>query len=155
MTAVTGRKLMEYDVSLAYTVFMKFRLFLLVFIVLGITTAVEANAQYEKAPEFPGGNPAIQKYLTANLKYPEKARKKNLEGQVMVGFVVDKNGKVTNVGLLKSVHPSLDSEAVRVIRAMPKWKPALKGKENVAGPVAMPINFRLKNATGQPAAKVK
>jgi protein TonB len=100
--------------------------------------------QYDKAPEFPGGNKGLIKYLTEKLVYPEQARKKNIEGKVMVGFMIDTRGRVTSINILKHVHPLLDSEAVRVIRAMPKWQPAKKGKDNVLAPVALPITFALK-----------
>jgi periplasmic protein TonB len=117
----------------------------LVCLVLFVTAAVSAKApQYDKAPVFPGGNNALIKYLTDKLVYPEEARKKGIEGKVMVGFMIDTKGRVTNVNVLKHIHPLLDSEAVRVIRAMPKWQPAKKGKENVLAPVALPITFTLK-----------
>lgn len=105
-----------------------------------------AHAQgYDKAPEFPGGNPGLEKYLTANVKYPEAARKKNLEGKVLIGFTVDDKGKVININVLQKVHPLLDNEATRVVRAMPRWKPATKGTQKVVAPVALPITFRLRD----------
>ncbi len=79
---------------------MRHYLLLLLLLVASIASGQSA-AQYDKAPEFPGGNPAIETYLTKNLVYPEKARKKNIEGKVLVGFMVNEKGRVVNVSVLK------------------------------------------------------
>lgn len=114
------------------------------FLLLFVSTFCHAQG-YDKAPEFPGGNPGLEKYLTANVRYPEAARKKNLEGKVLIGFTVDTKGKVININVLQKVHPLLDNEATRVVRAMPRWQPATKGTKNVMAPVALPITFRLRD----------
>lgn len=100
---------------------------------------------YDKAPQFPGGNAGLEKYLTQKMKYPEAARKQEIEGKVMVGFSIDTKGKVININVLKHVHALLDSEAVRVVRAMPVWQPATKGKNKIIAPVMLPITFKLRD----------
>ena len=82
--------------------------------------------QVEQMPEFPGGMSAMIDFLQTNLKYPEDAIKQKVGGRVMVMFVVETDGSLSNVRVARKVFPSLDAEAVRVVKAMPKWKP---GKE--------------------------
>lgn len=78
-------------------------------------------------PEFPdGGMSALMEYLSKNIKYPEAAMKKGTQGRATVQFVVEKDGSITNVKILRGIDPELNKEAVRVISAMPKWNPAHK-----------------------------
>lgn len=95
-------------------------------------------------PEFQGGFDALVKYLVANIKYPEDAKKNGIQGTVFVSFVVEKDGKVSNVSLMKGVDPALDAEALRVVKTMPAWSPGLNddGKAvNVR--FNLPISFKL------------
>ena len=78
----------------------------------------------EQMPEFPGGMEALFKYMAENMKYPEDAKKQQVEGRVLVQFIVETDGSVSNTEVLMRVFPSLDAEAVRVISGMPKWIPA-------------------------------
>ena len=98
----------------------------------------------EKMPMFPGGQSALFDYLTYNVKYPEAARKKGIAGTVICEFVVDKDGSITDVKVLRSGgHPSLDKEAVRVLKNMPKWIPGEKDGKKVRVKYTVPLNFRL------------
>ena len=90
-------------------------------------------------PEFVGGMTAMMKYLQTNLKYPEDAIRQKLGGRVMVQFVVETDGTISNVRVAKTVFPSLDAEAVRVVKAMPKWKPAVSGMPWTAAYSTMPV----------------
>ena len=98
----------------------------------------------EHMPEFTGGGmPALMEYLSKNIKYPEAAMKKGIQGRGIVQFVVEKDGSITNVKILRSVDPELDKEAVRVVSAMPKWKPGTQRGEAVRVRFTVPVMFRL------------
>lgn len=97
----------------------------------------------EVMPEFVGGMPAMIEYLQTNLKYPEDAIRQKLGGRVMVQFVVETDGTISNVRVAKTVFPSLDAEAVRVVKAMPKWKPAKENGRNVRVNFTLPIVFNI------------
>ncbi|MBO4659606.1 MAG: TonB family protein [Prevotella sp.] len=96
----------------------------------------------EQAPLFPGGMMQLMKWLTKNLKYPESARKAKISGKVMVAFMVNTDGSVSDVKLLKSVEPSLDNEALRVVRMMPKWEPGISDGKVSRTLVHLPIVFK-------------
>lgn len=97
----------------------------------------------EHAPEFPGGEQALYKFLRNNIKYPADDRIKNIQGKVIMGFVVWKNGSIRDVDVKKGVSIGLDAEAKRVIKKMPKWKPAMNKGEKVSCRYIVPISFRL------------
>jgi len=84
-------------------------------------TSVVYKEQDNGWAEFPGGQDAQYKFLKHNLQYPDDAQKQKIEGKVMVGFTVKKSGSISNIHILKSVYPSLDKEALRVIALMPDW----------------------------------
>lgn len=94
----------------------------------------------EDMPKFPGD---LNKYLGKNVKYPEKAQKEKIQGRVTVQFIVEKDGTITNVKVLRSVHQLLDKEAIRVVENMPKWIPGTQRGEPVRVSYTVPINFRL------------
>jgi len=96
-------------------------------------------------PEFPGGEEARQKYLTDSLIYPELAREVGIEGTVTVSFVIDTNGSVIDVEVVRSVHELLDAEAIRVTQSMPKWSPGKQGGRLVRTHYRQPIKFTLTN----------
>ena len=98
----------------------------------------------EQMPSFPGGDSALLKYLFENIKYPMSALKAQKQGRVMVRFTVEKDGAITNVKVARSVTPSLDAEAVRAIKSMPKWSPGKQGGEFVRVKYIVPVSFRLK-----------
>ena len=97
----------------------------------------------EVLPEYPGGTIALMKFLGENVVYPPEAAKRKEQGRVLVGFVVEKDGSVTDVQVLRGVDPSLDKEAIRVITAMPKWKPGKQRGKPVRVKYTVPVTFRL------------
>ena len=99
----------------------------------------------EEMPEFPGGVEALIDYVGKNVKYPESAKKNNLQGRVIVKFVIEKDGTVTNVEVGRGWGNELDEEAVRVVKAMPKWKPGKQDGKTVRVSYMLPINFILGN----------
>ena len=112
------------------------------------TVVAEKNQQVfdivEQMPEYPGGLPALLDYLNQNVKYPEDAEKQKIEGRVLAIFVVETDGSISNVEVVKPVFPSLDAEAVRVLAAMPKWTPGKQSGKLVRVKYTVPINFQLK-----------
>ena len=98
----------------------------------------------EQMPEYPGGQAALIEYISNNVKYPDDAAKNKVEGKVFVTFVVDTDGKITDVSLLRKVFPSLDAEAIRVISGMPNWIPGKQKGQVVRVKYTVPIMFRLK-----------
>lgn len=97
----------------------------------------------EQMPQFPGGMPALMKWLQDNMKYPKEAQDAKQQGRVIVSFVVEKDGSITNVRVVKSVAPALDEEAIRVVKAMPKWNPGMQNGEPVRVNYTVPISFQL------------
>ena len=97
----------------------------------------------EQMPEFPGGMKELLKFLQDNLKYPESAKKNNLQGRVVVQFVVEKDGTPTEFNVVRSVDPDLDAEALRVLKTMPKWKPGMEKGEAVRVKFTVPVAFKL------------
>lgn len=97
----------------------------------------------EQMPEFPGGMKELLKFLQDNLKYPESAMKNNVQGRVIVQFVVEKDGTPTEFNVVRAVNPDLDAEALRVLKTMPKWKPGMQRGEVVRVKYTVPVTFRL------------
>ena len=98
----------------------------------------------EDMPAFPGGMEAMIQFISSNIKYPADAKKQKVDGRVLVNFVVEKDGSITEVKVIKPAFPSLDAEAIRVVKAMPKWKPGYQRGQAVRVQFTMPINFSLK-----------
>ncbi len=99
--------------------------------------------QVEEMPSFPGGSNALLSFIAANLKYPVAAQENGIQGRVIVKFVVDKDGRITDVEITRSVAPSLDEEAMRIVKAMPKWKPGKLKGNCVRVKYTIPIVFGL------------
>ncbi len=97
----------------------------------------------EQMPSFPGGPSALMAYLYSHVKYPAVAEENGIQGRVTVQFVVEKDGSVTDVKTMKSVDPSLDREAERVVRSMPKWIPGKQNGSAVRVKYFVPVVFRL------------
>lgn len=97
----------------------------------------------EVMPQFPGGQTAMLKYIMENIKYPKQAMKEGIQGRVTVSFIVEKDGRVSNVRLLRSVQPSLDKEAIRVVKSMPKWTPGKHNGKPVRVRFNLPVMFKL------------
>lgn len=98
----------------------------------------------EVMPQFPGGQIAMLQYMMKNIKYPKQAMKEGIQGRVTVSFIVEKDGRVTNVRLLRSVQSALDKEAIRVVKSMPKWTPGKQNGKPVRVRFNLPIMFKLK-----------
>lgn len=97
----------------------------------------------EQMPEFPGGMKEMLKFLQENVKYPENAMRNNVQGRVIVQFVIEKDGTPTEFKVLRSVDPDLDAEALRVMKAMPKWKPGMQKGQVVRVKFTVPVSFTL------------
>ena len=97
----------------------------------------------EQMPSFPGGMAALMAYLQKSIKYPPVAEENGIQGRVVCTFVVERDGSVTDVRVARSVDPSLDKEAVRVVSAMPKWIPGKQNGQSVRVKYTLPVSFRL------------
>lgn len=102
-----------------------------------IFDVVEENAQ------FPGGDEACMKWLQEHIKYPQICVEQNVQGRVQVAFVVNRDGSIVDVKILRSPDSNLSKEAERVVKMMPKWKPAKQGNKTVRSRFNLPVNFRL------------
>ena len=98
----------------------------------------------EQDPEFPGGIEALMKYLQQNIKYPQLARENNITGRVYVTFVVEKDGSVTGVRVLRDIGGGCGQEAIRVVKSMPRWTPGKQRGKNVRVQYNLPVNFSLR-----------
>ncbi len=97
----------------------------------------------EQMPEFPGGMQALGKFLATNLHYPAQARSVNIQGRVFVNFMIEKDGSVTSVNILRGIGGGCDEEAMRVVSAMPKWSPGKQNGFPVRVSFNLPVNFKL------------
>ena len=97
----------------------------------------------EVMPEFPGGSAELLKYLSTHIKYPTMSQEMGSQGRVIVQFVVDKDGSITNPTVVRGVDAYLDKEAIRVISGMPKWKPGVQNGKKVRVKYTVPVVFRL------------
>ena len=98
----------------------------------------------EQMPEYPGGIQALFEYLSQNVKYPVDAEKQKVEGRVIATFVVETDGSISSIEVVKPAFPSLDAEAIRVLSGMPKWTPGKQSGKEVRVKYTVPINFNLK-----------
>lgn len=101
------------------------------------------HVSVEVMPEFPGGTSALMKYLSGNIKYPIVSQEMASQGRVIVQFVVDKDGTITDPVVARGIDAYLDKEALRVISAMPKWKPGRQNQKAVRVKYTVPVVFRL------------
>ena len=120
--------------------------------IVTIPSKEDVLSDMEEMPKFPGGTEALKEYLDKNMKYPAEAKEKGTQGRVIVQFVIDEKGKVTSPKIARSVDPSLDTEALRLIENMPQWTPGKKTDEKgkskaVATQYTLPIAFRLDGST--------
>lgn len=97
----------------------------------------------EVMPQYPGGPIAMLKYIMENIKYPEQAMKEGIQGRVTVRFIVEKDGSISDVRPVLSVHPLLNKEAVRVVESMPKWSPGKQNGKPVRVRFNVPVMFKL------------
>ncbi len=134
---------------------MKKFVFILIVLVSGLLFIVQSNGQEQKKsgdvfiqvdemPVFPGGEDALRTYIAGNVKYPDVAKKEGIAGKVIVTFVIDESGKVTDVKVVRGVHKLLDEESVRVVSGMPAWQPGKEKGKAVKVQYTIPIQFALK-----------
>lgn len=117
-----------------------------VVLLLGMAQVYAQNDYFievENMPEFPGGEGAFLEFISSNIKYPEEAKQKGVQGKVYVSFVVSKDGTVKDAKIVRGVDPMLDKEALRVINMSPKWQPGKDKRENVDVQYTAPIVFKL------------
>ena len=105
-------------------------------------TVDKASRQVDVLPEFPGGQKAMMQWIAQNIQYPKDAIDAKIEGSVIVSFFVEKDGSISNAEVIKSVHELLDKEALRVVNAMPKWKPGMENGQPVRTRFFVPISFK-------------
>lgn len=109
----------------------------------------------EVMPEFPGGMSALMQYMAKSIKYPAEAQAQKEEGRVIASFIVRKDGSLSDIKIVRSVAPSLDKEALRVLSAMPKWKPGLQRGEAVNVRFTVPVVFKLNKPEAPKAEEIK
>lgn len=97
----------------------------------------------EQQPEYPGGQTALFRFLSENITYPKDAAEAYIQGRVVVSFVVEKDGSIDDVKVVRGVHPSLDAEAMRVIKLMPRWTPGRMNGSVVRVQYTLPLSFKL------------
>ncbi|MEE1085037.1 MAG: energy transducer TonB [Paludibacteraceae bacterium] len=97
----------------------------------------------EQKPVFPGGQKALMEFLKSNLVYPKAAQDSSIQGRVIVKFTIEKDGSITDVEVVRGVHPALDEEAVRVVSMMPKWKPGTQMGDTVRTKFTLPVLFKI------------
>ena len=102
-----------------------------------VFTVVEEN------PQFPDGDEARMVFLQKNIKYPKSARKKGVQGVVYVTFIVEKDGSLSNIKILRGIHPDCDNEVIRVVKLFPKWIPGKQKGKTVRVQFNMPVKFML------------
>ncbi|MEL6538721.1 MAG: energy transducer TonB [Bacteroidota bacterium] len=108
-----------------------------------ITESRFMNKDALQHPQYPGGDTAMYRFLESHIKYPDHLRREGVQGKVYVGFVVLKDGSVSQVQVYKGVDPELDAEAMRVVKMMPRWSPGMKYNRPVSVEMVVPINFKL------------
>lgn len=111
------------------------------------TSLTESDKVYdvvEHMPQFPGGPSAMFEYMSSNIKYPVDAEELKIQGRVIVTFIIERDGSVTNAQIATSAGESLDNEALRIVREMPKWTPGTQGGHPVRVKYTTPVTFRLK-----------
>lgn len=103
----------------------------------------KVHEHVEVMPQFPGGNVELMRYLSANIKYPTIAAENGIQGRVVLKFVVSKDGSISNIQIVRSLDPSCDKEAIRVVKGMPKWIPGMQNGHPVAVYFTLPVLFKL------------
>lgn len=108
-----------------------------------IRSGGEVFQMVEEQPQFPGGMSALMKFLANEIKYPEAAREEAAQGRVYLSFVVERDGSIADVRVMRGVHPALDQEAMRAVRAMPQWAPGRQQGQVVRTRYTLPVAFQL------------
>lgn len=108
------------------------------------TSEEEIFTTVEELPEFPGGSSALMAFLNKEILYPTIAIERYIQGRVLCSFIVNRDGSIDQIEILRSVDPSLDNEAIRVLKKMPKWKPGKQNGRPVRARFTMPVSFHLR-----------
>ena len=123
---------------------------ILICLMMATLMTLSAEAQTDKVydrvevmPEFPGGMQGLFEYMQNNVNYPKEAKNQKIEGRVIVSFIVEKDGSISDVHPLTAVHPLLDKEAMRLVNEMPRWKPGTEKGKAVRVSFALPVSFKL------------
>jgi len=114
------------------------------------TTATASDSihiKVDEMPEFPGGQNAMLQFISKNIQYPKFAKERGIQGRVVVKFVVQKDGSISNVEVMRSVDEHLDAEVVRLVKSMPNWKPGKHNGEVVNVQYVLPVVFKLDEKT--------
>lgn len=106
-------------------------------------TSGQVFAIVEKMPQFPGGEKAINEFISKTLQYPVIAQENGIQGKVVCSFIINQDGSVTDAEVVSGVDPSLDREALRIVSAMPKWTPGTQRGKAVRVKYTMPVTFTL------------
>jgi len=102
-----------------------------------------AVAEPEQMPTYPGGNEAMMKFMTENIKYPQDAVKNKIQGKVFISFIVAENGEIIDAKVKRGIGSGCDEEALRVVKLMPRWKAGVKDGKPVPVAMELPISFKL------------
>ena len=97
----------------------------------------------KKMPQFPGGSGALIKYLASHIRYPKQAKSEGDQGKVYASFIVNKDGRISNIKIIRDVSPSLDAEVIRVVKSMPHWTPGEQKGQKVRVRFTLPVRFSL------------
>jgi TonB family C-terminal domain len=98
----------------------------------------------EMMPQYPGGTNGLLQYIGENTVYPEKAKNEGIQGRVILRFVVEEDGSISNISIVRGIDPELDAEAVRLVRSMPKWNPGKQKGKAVRVKYTLPVAFSLR-----------
>lgn len=105
---------------------------------------INAYDVVEQMPSFPGGDQKLHEFIKKNLRYPKECADSGIQGRVIIAFIVERNGKLSNIRVVKSVNPALDKEALRIVNLMPNWIPGKQNGRTVRVKFLIPITFRPK-----------
>lgn len=108
-----------------------------------VEKAIESLSNQDVQPEYPGGGKALMDYINENIRYPEQLKKDGVQGRVVMSFIVEVDGSISNIETLRSSNEEFEAEAIRVLQGMPKWKPGMHHGEPVNVMLVVPVNFRL------------
>lgn len=105
--------------------------------------AEELFIDYEKKPEFPGGQTALERFIKNHLRHPVNVRESNLNGRVVCEFIVNKDGSISDIEVVRSNYSAMNDEVVRMLQEMPRWEPATSNGEPVSARYVLPVQFHL------------
>ena len=106
-------------------------------------TEQETFKEVDQLPEYPGGQTAMYQFMAENLKYPSAAREKGIEGTVVVSYIVNVDGSISNPEILRGIGGGCDEEAIRIVKAFPTWSPGIKDGKKVRTEMRLPIRYKL------------